>query len=256
MVGGPRSAVIDPRAIDPARSAFDLLDDFDHLTTREDVTDRLAATFASFGFSTFLIAGVPEPPYRLEPHIILNGWPAEFAEHYTRENYYQDDPIAAWCRRTTDPFEWSEARYDVSTLPRAAELMKMAADFGMRQGFCVPIRRGNGFQACVTMAGEQPDLTPRAKRAVHLISLYAHKKAVSVLGTHQGQPSVQHLLTQREREVLLWSAQGKSSWEISVILGVSERTVNWFIANASRKLDAVNRTQAVVNAIRSGEIEI
>jgi LuxR family quorum sensing-dependent transcriptional regulator len=207
-------------AIDHARSAFDLLDDFEHLTTREDVTDHLAATFAGFGFSTFLIAGVPEPPFRVEPHILLNGWPTEFAEHYTRGNYYQDDPVAAWCRRSSDPFEWSEARYDASVLPRAAELMKMAADFGMRQGFC------------------------------------AHKKAVSVLGPHEGPPSFQRILTQREREVLLWSAQGKSSWEISVILGVSERTINWFIANASRKLDAVNRTQAVVNAIRSGEIEI
>jgi len=241
---------------DPANSTFDLLDDFDHVKTREQVTDRLAATFTQFGYSAFLITGVPEPPSRVEPHYILNGWPKEFAEHYARENYYQDDPVAAWCRRSTDPFEWSEARYDRNTWPRAAEVMKVAADFGMRQGFCVPIRRANGFQACVTIAGERPDLAPRAKRAIHLISLYAHKKAVSVLGPDQGSPASHRVLTHREREVLLWSAQGKSSWEISVILGVSERTVNWFIANASRKLDAVNRTQAVVNAIRSGEIEI
>ena len=242
--------------IDPARSAFDLLDDFDHVRTREEFTDRLAETFTRFGYSAFLITGVPEPPSRVEPYFILNGLPKEFSEHYVRENYYLDDPVAAWCRRSTDPFEWSEARYDRNTWPRAAELMDVAADFGMRQGFCVPIRRANGFQACVTMAGERPDLGPRTKRAIHLISLYAHKKAISVVGPPQQSPSVHRILTQREREVLLWSAQGKSSWEISVILGVSERTVNWFIANAGRKLDAVNRTQAVVNAIRSGEIEI
>lgn len=242
--------------IDHATSAFDLLDDFEHLQTREEVTDRLTATFAGFGYSNFLITGVPEPPSRVEPHFILNGWPAEFAEYYARENYYPDDPIAALSRRSTDPFEWSEALYDPNAQPRTAQLMNVAADFGMRQGFCVPIRRGNGVQACVTMAGERPDLGPRAKKAVHLIGLYAYKKAVSVMGPDQGPPPAKPILTYREREVLLWSAQGKSSWDISVILGVSERTVNWFIANASRKLNAVNRTQAVVNAIRSGEIEI
>jgi DNA-binding CsgD family transcriptional regulator len=32
--------------------------------------------------------------------------------------------------------------------------------------------------------------------------------------------------------------------------------VNWTIGKAMRKLDAVNRTQAVVNAIRTGVIKI
>jgi len=55
---------------------------------------------------------------------------------------------------------------------------------------------------------------------------------------------------------LHWIAGGKSSWDISVILGISERAVNWLIASATRKVNAVNRTQAVVNAIRTGEISI
>jgi LuxR family quorum-sensing system transcriptional regulator SinR len=40
-----------------------------------------------------------------------------------------------------------------------------------------------------------------------------------------------------------------------MILGVSERTVNWYIANASSKLGAVNRTQAVARAMIAGEIK-
>lgn len=241
--------------IDPGRTAFELLADFEKLKTREEVADRLTTAFRSFGYSAFLISGMPEPPARVEPHFILNGWPAEFAEHYAQENFYPDDPIASWSRRAADPFDWSEVRYDVGAQPRAAEVLNVAADFGMRQGFCVPIKRSSGPAACVVMAGDRPDLGAPAKQAMHLIGLYAYKKAIAV-SSNQPALSPDRLLTDREREVLLWSAQGKSSWEISVILGVSERTVNWFIANASRKLNAVNRTQAVVNAIRSGEIEI
>ena len=63
-------------------------------------------------------------------------------------------------------------------------------------------------------------------------------------------------LTQREREVLQWISAGKTSWEISTILGLSERAINKIIGDAMIKLDGVTRTQAVVNAIRLGEIEL
>jgi LuxR family quorum sensing-dependent transcriptional regulator len=242
-------------AVDYARVAFDLIDEFDRLRTADQVMEQLSKFLTSFGYSAFLITGVPEPPQRLEGYILLNGWPTSWAKLYTEHNYYLDDPVAAYCRRSIHPFEWSEAPYDAERCPRAAEVMNIAKDFGMKQGYLVPVVRSNGFHACVTMAGECPDFEPRAKRAIHLVSLYAHAKAIACLGL-AGQTSRRAALTDREREVLVWTALGKSSWDISMILGISERTVNWFIANATRKLDAVNRTQAVVNAIRAGEIHV
>lgn len=242
--------------VDYARVAFDLIDDFENLTTTDQVMERLGAALSGFGYTAFLITGVPTPPMRVEPYFLLNGWPEGFGAHYAANNYYNDDPVAAWCRRAIDPYEWAEARYDPEAWPRAAEVMNVAAEFGMKQGFCVPIIRGNGFQACVTMAGERPDFEPRARRAMHLVSLYAHAKAIDLLGLDGPRPTAQVVLTERERETLSWIAAGKSSWEISVIMGLSERTVNFFITNATRKLDAVTRTQAVVNAIRMQQIQL
>lgn len=56
-------------------------------------------------------------------------------------------------------------------------------------------------------------------------------------------------LTKRERDVLALVADGKTDWEISVILGVSEATARFHVDNARRKLDAVNRTQAVARLV-------
>lgn len=61
-------------------------------------------------------------------------------------------------------------------------------------------------------------------------------------------------LTRRERETLAWIAAGKSYWEAAVILGISERTIRHFMANARRKLDVVNNAQAVAEAIWRGLI--
>ncbi len=59
-------------------------------------------------------------------------------------------------------------------------------------------------------------------------------------------------LTSRERQVLHWLMQGKSSWDISMILTISERTVNFHVQNIKRKTNAVSRAQAVAVAMQLG----
>ena len=61
-------------------------------------------------------------------------------------------------------------------------------------------------------------------------------------------------LTGREKDVLTWAGRGKTSAEIAIILGRSERTVNFHCDRAMRRLDVVNRTQAVAKAIAQGLI--
>ena len=61
-------------------------------------------------------------------------------------------------------------------------------------------------------------------------------------------------LTPREHEVLRWASEGKTSQEISTILGISPKTVNLHADNSINKLNAANRTNAVVRAIRLGLI--
>ena len=61
-------------------------------------------------------------------------------------------------------------------------------------------------------------------------------------------------LSEREHEVLQWAAEGKTEWEIGLILGVSEHTADKFIRSARLKLHAGNRTHAVAQAMRLGLI--
>lgn len=52
-------------------------------------------------------------------------------------------------------------------------------------------------------------------------------------------------LSPRELEVLMWLKLGKTSWDIAVILRISERTVNYHVSNILQKLDVASRLQAV-----------
>jgi len=62
-------------------------------------------------------------------------------------------------------------------------------------------------------------------------------------------------LSAREVEVLQWVGRGKNNWEISKILGISERTVKFHVGRIMARLDAVSRTQAAVLAIEMGLLE-
>ena len=59
-------------------------------------------------------------------------------------------------------------------------------------------------------------------------------------------------LTGRELECLHWASLGKTSWEIGIILGIGERTVNFHIQNASRKLQVRGRQAAITVAYQTG----
>lgn len=63
-------------------------------------------------------------------------------------------------------------------------------------------------------------------------------------------------LTQREREVLALVAEGYSNKRIARHLGISERTVKQHLTWIMTKLQASDRTHAVVTAVRLGWLAI
>jgi len=56
-------------------------------------------------------------------------------------------------------------------------------------------------------------------------------------------------LSARQMECLWWASRGKTSKETAIILGVSERTVNFHLYNAFGKLNVHNKNAAVARAI-------
>lgn len=59
-------------------------------------------------------------------------------------------------------------------------------------------------------------------------------------------------LTTRELTCLHWAAVGKTSWEVGIILGLTERTINFHVHNACRKLGVHGRQAAITAAFQLG----
>lgn len=64
------------------------------------------------------------------------------------------------------------------------------------------------------------------------------------------------VLTKREKEVFDSLVLNKSTKEIAVDLGISEKTVRNHISNVMQKLGVKGRAQAVVELLKLGEISL
>jgi len=69
-------------------------------------------------------------------------------------------------------------------------------------------------------------------------------------------PAAAIALSDREVNVLNLVARGLSNKQIGTKLGISDKTVRNHLSRIFRKLDAGNRTQAVMNAMRIGLLTI
>src|SRR3978361_1261367 len=78
-----------------------------------------------------------------------------------------------------------------------------------------------------------------------------HERGANANETVAGQQeSVQ--LTSKQQETLSWVAEGKTSWEISVIMRCKEETVNYHVKGILKRLYATNKAHAVGKAMRLG----
>lgn len=89
-------------------------------------------------------------------------------------------------------------------------------------------------------------------RDLQALAVEFHASLLQGSGSGGGGSEAAPRLTRRERQALYWAAAGKSYWETAVILGITERTVRYFMSNARRKLNVVSNTQAVAEAAWRG----
>lgn len=207
-----------------------------------------------FGVSRFAYLNTchPTTPFHIETN-----YPAEWAAHYHQSGYVSFDPVAQEGMRSLVPFQWGEALALPHYGTQARKVFNEAAEFGLRDGLTVPIRTISGI-GVMSMVVDDPALfSPRAaaeRYVLHLMALHFHLACDRELSpTQKIIPAPR--LTQREREVLLWAARGKTGWEIAQILNLTVRTVTYHVENARFKLGASSRAQAVVAAMALGLIQ-
>jgi LuxR family quorum sensing-dependent transcriptional regulator len=233
------------------REALDFVDAIEASETTASVISQFERMIGNLGFHAYIMAGIPTSGQSLKQLTMANGWPAEWFELYDRENLSAVDPVPRHCFNTLNPFEWKDAPYDRERDLPAHRVMTRACDFRFNEGFCIPIHYDDATGA-ISIAGERPYLDPETKSALHLMSVFTHGRLRTL--SRSSPIASRRRLSDIEAEVLRWAARGKTAWETSQILHISERNVRWHLEEAQRKLMTKNKTATVAMALVNREI--
>ncbi|WP_245435223.1 LuxR family transcriptional regulator [Mesorhizobium sp. WSM3879] len=193
-------------------------------------------------------------PVRGDPAVMLN-YPDGWRERYFEMGYDRIDPIIKRSRRRIEAFPWSEVYNDESTTEDERRVLDEAATFGLRAGISVPLHGPDGSCAIVNFARAwEREFPNRTITYLQFAALHFHLR-VAEFADATGIESTSNL-SPREKECILWTAKGKSSWETGKILGISVNTVNFHIKNVMRKMNATSRITAVIEVTKRGIVEL
>jgi DNA-binding CsgD family transcriptional regulator len=180
-------------------------------------------------------------------------FPEQWLHEYLSKNYLQVEAVIRENFTTYEVQHWSVTR---KKLYRRKDITSLSQDFGMRECYThgsKPSAGGqNGSMFC--FSGSSMKYDNRTYAILEVLIPHLHLAFTHIIGKKLSKIN-NAVLSSREKEVLNWLKQGKSSWDISIILGISERTVNFHVYNVIQKLGATNRPQAVAVATRLGLID-
>jgi len=214
------------------------------------IFERVLAAARGLGFD-HCVYGVRIPlPLSAPRSVVLSNYPAAWQRRYHEAGYIETDPTVLHARRSQDPLVWSEAVFDTAPV-----MWDEAQSFGLRHGWAKSTLNSNGVSGMLTVARSHEalgadELARQDLKLRWLVSIshqaLSRELAPELTGLNR------HTLTEREVEVLRWTADGKTSGEISDILSISENTVNFHVKNAVAKLQVANKTAAAVRAAMLG----
>ncbi|MBV8657503.1 MAG: autoinducer binding domain-containing protein [Burkholderiales bacterium] len=169
------------------------------------------------------------------------------------------DPIIAEISRQPLPVVWGPQTYESTG---TMDLWDQSAQYGFHSGIVTPLWLGDSKRMLIALTRDKP-LDDNPARLMELVGdqlLFTSCAQMIANGLfEEARPARAEeppKLTSRETECLKYTLDGKTAWEVGVILGMSERTANFHLQNAIRKLNVCNKHQAAIVANKLGLLNV
>ncbi len=235
-----------------------------------EIGAKLQSVLDGLGFERFAYAHVRPPLGKKirsfvpqgsrsgnQVHEFLATLPETWVDHYLSSDYGDVDPTLQAAMSRLLPFQWQEigGRNDLTNGQR--KVLNDARDHGIKNGATIPIHGPDSGLSTLSVVGssnerEFEEAFSRGFRDLVWLAMNTHEAFLRQAEDVTDQGRVH--LTDRERDCLVWTARGKTAWEVGQILSISEETVLFHLKNVTRKLGVFSKHHAVVKAVIQGYI--
>lgn len=189
--------------------------------------------------------------------IALSDYPEDWVAEYIDEDIVTRDPVLLASQRTNVGFAWSDLPRLITLNRPLLEQLERGRIAGIGNGFTVPSNvPGEANGSCNFVVKTGKDLPSSELMMAQLVGSYAFEAGRSIITRAKKRRTSVVKLTPRQLECLALIGRGKTDWEISKILGISENTVKEYIDDARARYSVNKRVQAVIRAIYDGHLPL
>lgn len=227
-------------------------------TDQETIWSQACMFFGELGFPHVLYGYSPDSRGAElgapENYLILSTFARPVIRELLREGYFRQSATFNWALKNAGLASWSMTPEDAGmgddfllTPEGAAFFARHGMMTGCSVGFSMERTRGRAVMALIappTMPQDEVDhLIEDARDVIFAVAATAHR-CLSNLPYHP--PG--RRLTQRQREVLEWVAEGKTSADIALIMGITPPTVEKHLRLARETLGVETTAHALIKA--------
>jgi DNA-binding CsgD family transcriptional regulator len=169
---------------------------------------------------------------------------------YESQDIGKRSPVMRRLKRLSAPFVYDQSMY---VNEEAGDLWEMQARFGYKTGIAMALHLPGGKHFIMGVDRDQPlptddAVVTRMMADLQLLAVHAQETAVRLLAPDASEVQYLPKLTEREVEILKWTAEGKSAWAVGQILSISEHNVKYHIKRILMKLGVGSKHQAAAKA--------
>lgn len=222
----------------------------------DDLADAMQAVTLDLGFQYFALTHHVDLREAEGDAIRLHNYPDRWAEYYDRNGLGVSDPVHRASHVTSIGFRWSRMPEMIPMTAEDRRILALGRDQGIGDGFTVPAHVPGEARGSCSFASEagRPLLHERLPMA-QVAGAFAFEGARRLWSGRGHLPDPPPpALTDRQRDCLLWAARGKTDWEISRILGVTEETVARHIKQGCERYGVSKRTLLAIRALFDGTL--
>lgn len=211
-------------------------------------------TYVHFDFFCFTICDVIT---LVSPKVIyLSNFPQEVLDFFIHRNQLGTDLLLGYAFSNTTSILWNELSENIEKSKNDSCYFSELKSQGLNFGLSVPINSHNGQVALISLASKSRDLDEKiVTDALITTEIFSRYLLDSFNRIDKIENPKVNQLTERELECAFWACEGKTAWEMSHIIGVTERTINFHLTSVIKKLGASNRQHAVAKAVLYGLVK-
>lgn len=234
------------------RPAWEFLSRAQSCKTLDEMQDLFTVALRPFDFDRFSCALALGPQRsRVRMRVLFGRSNDEWDRYYLAQGYLRKDPCVKKLFATNTAFAWNDTPWEDLT-PVGRRIRVEASQAGASNGMVVPVPGDEDELYCVRFSSPAQTFDPEARLTLSTLAMsYCVIGNKKIAASSRKRPD-QSPLSVREAECLAWVSEGKSDWDISEILNISQWTVHEHIERAKTKLGVRSRIQAVMKSATNG----